>query len=86
VPFDLDAVLASVRKTGRLVVGHEAYERCGIGAEIITQVVSAAFDALDAPPVRVCGKNVPIPYNARLEAAALPQEEDILSAVRRVVA
>jgi pyruvate dehydrogenase E1 component beta subunit len=86
VPFDLDAVVASVRKTGRLVVGHEAYERCGIGAEIITQVVSAAFDALDAPPVRVCGKNVPIPYNARLEAAALPQEEDILSAVRRVVA
>jgi len=86
VPFDLDAVVASVRKTGRLVVGHEAYERCGIGAEIITQVVTAAFDALDAPPVRVCGKNVPIPYNARLEAAALPQEEDILSAVRRVMA
>jgi acetoin:2,6-dichlorophenolindophenol oxidoreductase subunit beta len=86
VPFDLDTVVASVRKTGRLVVGHEAYERCGIGAEIITQVVSAAFDALDAPPVRVCGKNVPIPYNAGLEAAALPQEADILSAVRRVVA
>ena len=86
VPFDLDAVVASVRKTGRLVVGHEAYERCGIGAEIITQVVTAAFDALDAPPVRVCGKNVPIPYNGRLEAAALPQEEDILSAVRRVMA
>ena len=86
VPFDLDAIVASVRKTGRLVVGHEAYERCGIGAEIIAQVLTAAFDALDAPPVRVCGKNVPIPYNARLEAAALPQAEDIAAAVRQVVA
>ena len=86
VPFDLDAVLASVRKTGRLIVGHEAYERSGIGAEIITQVVTAAFDALDAPPVRVCGKNVPIPYNPRLEAAAVPQAEDIVAAVRQLVA
>jgi acetoin:2,6-dichlorophenolindophenol oxidoreductase subunit beta len=86
VPFDLDTVVASVRKTGRLAIGHEAYERCGIGAEIITQVVTAAFDALDAPPVRLCGKNVPIPYNARLEAAALPQPEDIVTAVRRLVA
>jgi pyruvate/2-oxoglutarate/acetoin dehydrogenase E1 component len=85
VPFDLDVVLASVRKTGRLVVGHEAYERCGIGAEIITRVTTAAFDALDAPPVRVCGKDVPIPYNTRLEAAALPQSEDIVAAVRQVV-
>jgi pyruvate/2-oxoglutarate/acetoin dehydrogenase E1 component len=85
VPFDLDAVLASVRKTGRLVVGHEAHERCGIGAEIITQVVVAAFDALDAPPIRVCGENVPIPYNARLEDAALPQVQDIAAAVRQVV-
>ncbi len=85
VPFDIDAVIASVRKTGRLVVGHEAYERCGIGAEIIAQVVAAAFDALDAPPLRVCGKNVPIPYNARLETAALPQEEDIVNAVRQLV-
>ena len=86
VPFDLDAVVASVRKTGRLVVGHEAYERCGIGAEIIAQVVAAAFDALDAPPVRVCGKNVPIPYNEHLEAAALPQAGDIVTAVRQMVA
>ena len=85
VPFDIDAVIASVRKTGRLVVGHEAYERCGIGAEIIAQAVAAAFDALDAPPLRVCGKNVPIPYNARLETAALPQEEDIVNAVRQLV-
>ena len=86
VPFDLDAVVASVRKTGRLVVGHEAHERCGIGAEIITEVVTAAFDALDAPPLRVCGENVPIPYSARLEAAALPQVDDIATAVRQVVA
>jgi pyruvate/2-oxoglutarate/acetoin dehydrogenase E1 component len=86
VPFDLDTVVASVRKTGRLVVGHEAYERCGVASEIIAQVVTTAFDALDAPPVRLCGKNVPIPYNARLEAAALPQVDDIVDAVRRLVA
>jgi acetoin:2,6-dichlorophenolindophenol oxidoreductase subunit beta len=86
VPFDLDAVVASVRKTGRLVVGHEAYERCGIGAEIIAQVIAVAFDALDAPPVRLCGKNVPIPYNERLEAAAIPQPGDIVAAVRQLVA
>jgi pyruvate dehydrogenase E1 component beta subunit len=86
VPFDLDAVVASVRKTGRLVVGHEAYERCGIGAEIIAQVIAVAFDALDAPPVRLCGKNVPIPYNERLEAAAIPQPGDIVTAVRQLVA
>jgi acetoin:2,6-dichlorophenolindophenol oxidoreductase subunit beta len=85
-PFDLDAVVASVRKTGRLVVGHEAYERCGIGAEIIAGVVAAAFDALDAPPARVCGKDVPVPYNERLERAAIPQPEDIVAAVRRLVA
>ncbi len=84
VPLDLDAIVASVRKTGRLIVTHEASERAGIAGEIITQVIGAAFDWLDAPPVRLCGKNVPIPYNAGLEAAALPQTEDIVAAARRL--
>jgi pyruvate/2-oxoglutarate/acetoin dehydrogenase E1 component len=86
VPLDLDTIVASVRKTGRLIVTHEAYERCGIAGEIITQVVAAAFDWLDAPPVRLCGKNVPIPYSTPLETAALPQTDDIVAAARQLVA
>jgi pyruvate/2-oxoglutarate/acetoin dehydrogenase E1 component len=86
VPLDLDTIVASVRKTGRLIVAHEAYERCGVGAEIVTQVVAAAFDALDAPPVRLCGANVPVPYSAALEGAALPQVDDIVAAARQLMA
>lgn len=86
VPLDLETILASVRKTGRLIVTHEAYERCGVGAEIVTQVVAAAFDALDAPPVRLCAANVPVPYSGALEAAALPQVDDIVAAARRLTA
>ncbi|HLN13720.1 MAG TPA: alpha-ketoacid dehydrogenase subunit beta [bacterium] len=85
VPLDIDAIVASVQKTGRLIVAHEGYERAGIAAEIITQVVTAAFDALDGPPVRLCGKNVPLPYNAVLETAALPQTGDIVAAARALV-
>jgi len=86
VPLDLETILASVRKTGRLIVTHEAYERCGVGAEIVTQVVAAAFDALDGPPVRLCAANVPVPYSGALEAAALPQVDDIVAAARRLTA
>lgn len=86
VPLDLETIVASVRKTGRLIVTHEAYERCGIAGEIVAQVVGAAFDWLDAPPVRLCGRNVPIPYSAALEAAALPQADDIVAAARQLVA
>jgi pyruvate dehydrogenase E1 component beta subunit len=86
VPLDLEAVVASVRKTGRLIVTHEAYERAGIAGEIVAQVVAAAFDWLDAPPVRLCGKNVPIPYSAALEMAALPQADDLVAAARELVA
>ncbi len=84
-PLDVDTIVESVKKTGRLVVGHEAYERGGIAGEIIAQVVDQAFDYLDAPPQRVCGKNCPIPYNARLETAALPQADDVVSAVLSIV-
>ncbi|HLY65850.1 MAG TPA: transketolase C-terminal domain-containing protein [Chloroflexota bacterium] len=57
----------------------------GYGAEIITRVVASAFDYLDAPPVRVCAKDVPVPYAASLEAAALPQVEDVVNAARSLV-
>jgi pyruvate/2-oxoglutarate/acetoin dehydrogenase E1 component len=86
MPLDLETIVASVRKTGRLIVTHEAYERCGIGGEIIAQVVAAAFDALDAAPVRLCGANVPVPYSGVLEMAALPQVDGIVAAARALMA
>jgi acetoin:2,6-dichlorophenolindophenol oxidoreductase subunit beta len=85
VPLDEQAIIESVKKTGRLIVSHEAYTRGGYGAEIISQVVEAAFDYLDAPPLRVCARNVPVPYSAPLETAALPQIEDLVAAARALV-
>jgi pyruvate dehydrogenase E1 component beta subunit len=85
VPLDEEAIIESVKKTGRLIVSHEAYTRGGYGGEIITRVVEAAFDYLDAPPVRVCARDVPVPYSAVLESAALPQVEDLVTAARALV-
>jgi pyruvate dehydrogenase E1 component beta subunit len=84
-PLDVDTIVASVKKTGRLVVSHQAYEQGGVGGEIVARVVDAAFDYLDAPPQRVCGKNVPLPYAATLERAALPYKDDIIAAIRRII-
>jgi pyruvate dehydrogenase E1 component beta subunit len=85
VPLDLETIVESVKKTGRLIVSHEAYTRGGYGAEIITAVIDAAFDYLDAPPLRVCAKDVPVPYSAALEQAALPQVADLVAAARSLV-
>jgi pyruvate dehydrogenase E1 component beta subunit len=85
VPLDEAAIVESVKKTGRLIVSHEAYTRGGYGAEIITRVIEAAFDYLDAPPVRVCARDVPVPYSAVLETAALPQVEDLVAAARTLM-
>jgi pyruvate dehydrogenase E1 component beta subunit len=85
VPFDEQTIVDSVKKTGRLIVSHEAYTRSGYGAEIISRVVEAAFDYLDAPPLRVCARDVPVPYAAALESAALPQVEDLVVAARALV-
>jgi pyruvate dehydrogenase E1 component beta subunit len=85
VPFDEQTIVDSVKKTGRLIVSHEAYTRAGYGAEIISRVIEAAFDYLDAPPLRVCAKDVPVPYSAVLETAALPQVEDLVAAARALV-
>jgi pyruvate dehydrogenase E1 component beta subunit len=84
VPLDIATIVESVKKTGRLIIGHEAVERGGVASEIAMQVMEHAFDYLDAPIQRVCGKNVPVPYAQALETAALPQVEDIVAAVRRV--
>ena len=84
-PLDVDTIVKSVKKTGRLVVSHQAAEQGGVGGEIIARVVDAAFDYLDAPPQRVCGKNVPLPYAESLERAALPYKDDIIAAIRRIL-
>lgn len=85
VPYDRVTVADSVKKTGRLIVTHQAPERAGIGCEIIQCVIEDAFDYLDAPPVRLCGANMPVPYAKSLEDAALPQVADIVAAARRLV-
>jgi acetoin:2,6-dichlorophenolindophenol oxidoreductase subunit beta len=85
-PLDIDTIVESVRKTGRLVVAHEAYQRGGIGAEIAIQVMERAFDYLDAPIERVAGANCPVPYATNLERLAIPGKEEIVEAVRRTVA
>jgi pyruvate dehydrogenase E1 component beta subunit len=83
-PLDIETVIASVKKTNRIVTVEEGWPVCGIGAEINTQVIEQAFDWLDAPPGRVTGKDVPMPYAANLEKLALPSVDDIVAAVKSV--
>ncbi|SMB95078.1 pyruvate dehydrogenase E1 component beta subunit [Thermanaeromonas toyohensis ToBE] len=87
VPLDKETIINSVKKTGRALVVHEGCQRGGFGGEIVGLLCeSEAFYYLDAPIWRVAGKNIPIPYNRRLESAAVPQVQDIVAAVRRLVA
>jgi acetoin:2,6-dichlorophenolindophenol oxidoreductase subunit beta len=83
VPLDLAAIVDSVRRTGRLVVAHEAVEHGGFGAEIAAQVQAEAFDYLDAPIERVGAPFAPIPLSPPLEDAYLPGVEDLVAAARR---
>lgn len=84
-PIDRETVLASVRKTGRLICVYEAVKTLGIGAEISAMVAeSDAFDYLDAPIIRLGGAECPIPYNPELEKAVVPQVPDILEAARHL--
>ena len=85
-PLDIDAVLESVQKTGRLLIADETWAPCGIGAEIAAQVIDRGFDDLDAPIRRLNGAHTNIPYSAPLEAAVVPQKGDIRDAVRELVA
>jgi acetoin:2,6-dichlorophenolindophenol oxidoreductase subunit beta len=85
-PFDLETVVGSVRRTGRLVVAHEAVETGGLGAEIAAAVASAASDALRAPAVRVGAPFVPVPASPELEALFVPSAERLADAIRRVAA
>jgi pyruvate dehydrogenase E1 component beta subunit len=83
-PFDTATVVASVKKTNRIVSVEEGWPFAGIGAEIAAMVMEECFDWLDAPLKRVTGKDVPLPYAANLERLALPQVEDIVAAAREV--
>lgn len=85
VPFDYETVVSSVKKTGRLVVVHEAHRSAGWGAEAASEITERAFQYLDAPPVRLGAAACPLPFNLGLETAATPQVEDIKKAVKQVL-
>ncbi|HUB14279.1 MAG TPA: pyruvate dehydrogenase complex E1 component subunit beta [Acetobacteraceae bacterium] len=84
-PLDTATIVRSVQKTNRIVSVEEGWPFAGIGAEIAMQVVEQAFDWLDAPPVRVHGVDVPLPYAANLEKLALPQPDWVVDAVKKIV-
>ena len=85
LPMDYDTIMASIAKTNRVVVAHEAAVRGGLGGDIIAGIIERGFDLLDAPPIRVGGLNVPMPYNKYLEEAVIPTEKDIRDAVHKVL-
>ena len=84
-PLDEDAILASVRKTNRLVIVHEGWKRGGFGAEVAAMVIEKAFDYLDAPIVRLGAPDAPMPYNDKLERYAIPSQDCIADAVRALL-
>jgi len=83
-PMDLPAILASVKKTGRLVTVEEGFPQSSVGTEIATRVMQQAFDWLDAPIITLAGKDVPMPYAVNLEKLALPSAEEVIEAVKAV--
>jgi len=83
-PLDWDTIVASVRKTHRVLVVDEGWRTCSLAAEIITGLIERAFYDLDAPPARVCSEEVPMPYPKHLEDAALPMPPKIVAAACRV--
>jgi pyruvate dehydrogenase E1 component beta subunit len=83
-PMDTDTIVASVMKTGRCVTVEEGFPQSGIGAEIMARIMENAFDYLDAPVIRVTGKDVPMPYAANLEKLALPTVAEVVQAAKAV--
>ncbi|WP_108882846.1 pyruvate dehydrogenase complex E1 component subunit beta [Anderseniella sp. Alg231-50] len=84
-PMDIPAVLESVRKTNRCVTVEEAWPVCSVGSEVAAQIMTHAFDYLDAPVARVNGKDVPMPYAANLEKLALPSVDEVVEAAKSVL-
>lgn len=85
VPLDKDTIINSVKKTGRVVIVHEAHGVCGIGAEIAFVISELAFDYLDAPIKRVTSAQTPTPYSKKLEQLTVPSPERIMAAVKEVL-
>lgn len=84
-PLDMEPVLESVKRTNRAVVAEEGWRSCGMGAEIASRIYENVFDYLDAPVSRVATFEVPIAYNRNLERDAIPDEEDVIQAVKKLV-
>jgi pyruvate dehydrogenase E1 component beta subunit len=85
LPMDWETITTSIEKTGRLLVAHEACRTGGIGAEIAATAAEKAFGYLDAPVVRVCAPDVPVPFSPPLEQAYIPKTRDIVAAVKRMI-
>jgi len=84
VPLDIDTIANSVKKTGRLVIAHEAHKTAGWGAEVEAQVVEGSFPYLDAAPIRLGAKACPLPFNLGLENCIVPSVKDIVDACKAV--
>ena len=84
-PLDEETILTSARKTGRVIIVHEACKRGGVGGDIAAMIMEEAYDDLDGPVQRICGKNTPIPYNLQLEKACVPTVEEIVEGVLKMV-
>ena len=85
-PLDRDAVLATARKTGKVLIAHEATRSCGVGAEVAALITEEAFEDLDAPVRRLTAADVPIPFSPPLEQRVLPQLDDMKEACRELLA
>ncbi len=85
VPFDLDTVMASVEKTGRVVIADETHQSCGVAAEIAARIAESGFDKLKGPIRRVSTLDVPVPYSQPLEEYIAPSEERIARAILEAV-
>jgi 2-oxoisovalerate dehydrogenase E1 component beta subunit len=83
MPFDIDAIIASVKKTGRCVIAHEAPKTCGFGAELVASICERAMEHLEAPIERVTGFDTPFPYT--LEHEYLPNADRIVGALQRTL-
>ena len=85
MPLDRETIIQSVKTTEHVVIVQEAVRRGGVASDLAAIIQAEGFDYLDAPIEIVAGKNTPIPYNQQLEQACIPQEEEIIAAVKRAV-
>ena len=84
-PLDMDPIIESFKKTNRAVVVEEGWKSYGVGSEVVSRIYEEAFDYADAPVKRVAQKEVPLPYNQKLEQLAMPQVADVIQAVKEVL-